>query len=418
MPPGTTPWRRARAAALLVALVFAISCDRAQPGASFDVVRDTLPNGAIAIHYSGLPDSTTVPLGYDLKLGMVEGDPNEIFGDIRAVEVDRDGNIYILDYQTSEVRVFYANGSYLRTLTRNGRGPSELVAANGMILTPGDTLWIQDHGQWRLLAIDLEGRELTQMPMPVRSYGYIWDGAIDERGRHWSHASHSDAPRVFPPELGLNEGSGRAYLVWYDPATDARDSTLVGERTYQSYVSRNDQGGHTYRQIPMSPNPMVLVDPSGGFWTTTGAGYSLTYRGEGGDTLLTVDVAIIPDSVTSADRRSFIDGVLRSSPDDVRVAEEIAALMPAVKPAVDHILLDDEGRLWVRRRLDEDRVTRYDVFSREGEFLDVVLLDFLPAQYFPPRIRDGRLYTIVRDEFDVQSVVRTEPLQIGRAAPR
>src|SRR5690606_6775627 len=136
-----------------------------------DVVRDTLPNGAIAIHYSGLPDSTAVPLGYDLKLGMVEGDPNEIFGDIRAVEVDRDGNIYILDYQTSEVRVFYANGSYLRTLTRNGRGPSELVAANGMILTPGDTLWIQDHGQWRLLAIDLEGRELTQMPMPVRSYG-------------------------------------------------------------------------------------------------------------------------------------------------------------------------------------------------------------------------------------------------------
>src|SRR5690606_34041610 len=161
----------------------------------------------------------------------------------------------------------------------------------------------------------------------------------------------------------------------------------------------------TYRQVPMSPSRMTLVDAAGAFWTTDGAGYALTYRGGGGDTLLTLDVAVTPDSVTGQDRRDFIEGMLESSPNEVRVAEELAALMPATKPAIDQIFLDDENRLWVRRRLDDDRPARYDIFSRSGDFLDSVVLDFQPAPYFPPRVRDGRMYTLVRDEFDVPSIV-------------
>src|SRR5690606_13388307 len=169
--------------------------------------RDTLANGAGALPYAALPEPAAAAVGYDLRIGVVEGDPHEIFGDIRSIEVDGDGNIYALDHQSSEIRVFDPDGAYLRTIARQGRGPSELTAANGMILTVHDTLWVQDHGQWRILGIDLHGRELRQFPMPVRAFGYVWDGTIDERGRFWNQTSHSDVVPGTMPEMGLNEGA-------------------------------------------------------------------------------------------------------------------------------------------------------------------------------------------------------------------
>jgi hypothetical protein len=36
-----------------------------------------------------------------------------------------------------------------------------------------------------------------------------------------------------------------------------------------------------------------------------------------------------------------------------------------------------------------------------------VVLAFAAAPYFPPRVRNGRLYTLILDELDVPRVVRT-----------
>ncbi|HUF26436.1 MAG TPA: 6-bladed beta-propeller [Gemmatimonadaceae bacterium] len=390
---------------LLLGAVAAGACDSAGSRAGAKVVRDTLPNGAVRLRYASLAPPAAEPLAFDLRIGTLDGDPNETFGDVRSIEADDDGTIYVLDHQASEVRVFDADGRFLRTLTRKGQGPGELAAANGMILARDRTLWIQDHGQWRMIGVNLAGEEVARFPMHVLSYGYVWNGTLDDRGRFWKPVTHSDAPPVFPPEPGLNERSARAYLKWFDPATETTDSVFLGEVTHRFHVTRIG-GGWMNRGIPFSPQPMTLVDPGGGFWTTSGETYRIARLDERGDTLLVLEVAEAPAPVTSEDRQRFIDEIVERSPDQRRAAEELAGLAPETKPIVDQLNLDDVGRLWVRRHAAEDENPLYDLFSRDGEYLGSVRLGFRPARHLPPRIRDGKLYALATDDLGVHTVVR------------
>lgn len=64
-----------------------------------------------------------------------------------------------------------------------------------MILTKHGTHWVQDHGQWEMIELDLDGEEIRRLPLHVRSYGYVWNGTVDDRGRFWKPTSHSDQAR-------------------------------------------------------------------------------------------------------------------------------------------------------------------------------------------------------------------------------
>lgn len=54
-----------------------------------------------------------------LTVGALDGNPAYVFGEIQDLAVDDAGNIYVLDGQGRNVRVFGPNGSY-----KQDRGPS------------------------------------------------------------------------------------------------------------------------------------------------------------------------------------------------------------------------------------------------------------------------------------------------------
>lgn len=394
-------------ALLTIAAFLSVACSTGGDE-KLQVTRDTLPNGAVSIHYAALPVATDT-LTPNLTIGALHGEPHETFGDIRAIEVDTDGRIYVLDYQAAEVRAFDSSGTYLRTLTRSGRGPGEIVNANGMILSPDGTLWIQDHAQWTIIGVDLEGNEVARFPMPIRAYGYMWDAVLDEQGRFWQQTSHSDEEPAFPPKLGVNEGSSRTYQKWFKPADQATDSVFIGVGSGRWYVSRTSDGGWRHSSIPLDAQGAMIADPAGGFWTTRGDAWRVERLDERGDTIMVLEVDVPPAAVTDEDRQRVIDSHLENSPGSRAVAEEIVSLMPATKPVLDQLVLDDEGNLWARRYGDADDFPYYDVFSRDGTYLGSVVLATRVSRFLRPRIVRGSIYTLALDDMDVPSVVRAAP---------
>lgn len=390
----------------------ALACITESSGTPAAGVRDTLADGTVVVRYERSFAPRAPALAPDLSIGVMEGDLNYVFGDVRGIEADSAGTIYVLDYQAAEVRAYDAEGRYLHTLTRKGRGPGELTEANGMILIGDSALWIQDHAQRMMIAVDLRGEELTRVPMHVRSYGYMWNGTIDHQGRFWKPTSHSNEPRVYPPPEGLNESRSRRYLKSYDPRTDVTDSVYVGDVVYRSVVSSNNRGT-TYYSIPNDPSTITVVDAAGGFWQTSGTDYRIARLDERGDTTLVIEVPAEPVPVTGQDRQDYVDRIVERSPGERRAAEEVAGLMPEFKPVIAQLILDDLGRLWVRRAPVQGAPTTYDVFNPDGEYAGTVQLGFEPSQYLPIRIRRGRIYALVHDSLDVPSVVRTGVEPVG-----
>jgi hypothetical protein len=360
----------------------------------------------------------------NLSLGEVEGDPNFIFGNVRGIEAGLDGTVYVLDYQAAEVRAFDAEGRFLRKVATRGKGPGEITEANGMVLVGDSILWLQDHAQWMMIGVSTAGEELRRFPMHVRSYGYIWSGTVDNRGRVWKSRSHSDQERTYPPEEGVSEGSARSYMVYFDPAADVTDSIYLGEGSFRSMISRNNRGGYTYRGIPHDPRAVSVVDPDGGLWRTNSDSYRVLRLDESGDTVLVIESDTPAPAVTAHDRAEYVETMVDREPDERRLAEQIADLMPETKPVIASLTVDDEGLLWIGRVGAEDADPQFDVFDREGSYHGTVEFAFHPAPYVPLRIRQGRVYTVVLDSLDVPFVVRAgassdapgrdSPIQLGR----
>ncbi len=413
----------ARTALAPLALVIAVSsCTSDSPAGN--PTRETLPNGALLVRYPSLPatdavDPAITDAPVDLQFGSLDGDdPNFIFADVRGVQAASDGTIYVLDFQAAEVRTFDSEGQYLRTIARPGEGPGEIGETNGIFLSGDTLLWMHDHRHWAVIGIDPEGVEKRRFPKQISTYGYIWSGIFDHRGRYWRATSHSDEQRTWPPEEGLVRSNSRRYYKSYNLESEAVDSVYLGEGVSRSYIHANDDGW-SYFGIPFQESGMTAVNPPGGFWRAQNASYRIARIGEDGDTLLVIEAGLPAEPVTDGDRSSFIYGLLEGREDDPslrRTAEAIAGLMPEVKPVLAGLVVDDEDRLWVERTgggnpaglppvTPGEAFPFYDLFSQEGDYLGSVRLGFEPA-IGHIWVQHGNIYSVVNDELDIPYVVR------------
>jgi len=79
-----------------------------------------------------------------LTLGVLEGKRHETFGQISDIRLDSTGNIYVLDTQFSEVRVFNPDGSFLYSIGSAGRGPGEFFMAEGIEVDSSGRVYVGD----------------------------------------------------------------------------------------------------------------------------------------------------------------------------------------------------------------------------------------------------------------------------------
>ncbi len=395
----------------LLAIIVAAAVSSCAESAGPPALRETLPNGALLVRYPDLPAlDDTVPevieAQVDLRFGSLEGDdPNLIFGDIRGVQAASDGTIYVLDYQATEVRAYDPEGRYLRTVARKGEGPGEITEANGILLSGDTLLWMNDHARWAIVGVDPDGNEVRRFDKPVRSYGYIWDGVFDHRGRYWRDDSHSEDGIVYPPPPGLSTSTYRDYYKSHDLSTGAVDSVFLGESRHRSYSYEDAVGLWQFLPLMYEAGASIAVNPSGGFWRANTAEYRVVRTSEDGDTLLVIEAGLPVLRVTDEDRDAYVEGMLEYNTDIRSEAEEVAGLMPDVKPILASLFVDDESRLWVERVTPDGAAPFYDRYSQDGDYLGSVRLSFTPA-WRRIWVQHGAIYTWVTDRMDVPYVVR------------
>lgn len=113
------------------------------------------------------------------------------------------------------------------------------------------------------------------------------------------------------------------------------------------------------------------------------------------------------DPVTPAERDSAMTALREGLAERIPSPPSLdASRVPATKPPLYGVALDDRGRLWVRLTEPTVDSTVYDVFGRDGTYAETVRLPFRVDRYIPPVVRGDTVWTVVMDEIDVQYVVR------------
>lgn len=304
------------------------------------------------------------------RIGVVDGEPEYLFGRISLISALKDGRVIAADSQLEQIRVYDSSGKYLGDIGRAGEGPGEYKRLQSMTALPD--------GQ--LVVLSSPGR-LTFFKIDDRSY--VIDFSIPD----YLHAS-----RMLEYD---NEGFVYVRALEEMPRPDEEWSfewlkvSRSGEIVDRVAIPREDA----------DPRPFVLVFPEGArqnFVTATKSTLS-------------------PKGFVVSGRNDRYSFVIHSNKGPINVKREVPVVklgeqerrewqawaeffkdghhIPESKPAFRELYSDSDGRIWVHRYVEardykvpprepgDNRPvvswrepTVFDVFSSGGAFLGTVEL--------------------------------------------
>lgn len=406
--------------ALVLAVAAGTGCARADGGAggdtSWEMVSDTLGDTVVVRTVSG-----SVRGGGTLRpvfvVGEMEGDPEVAFGNIRALAVGPGGRVHILDSQGPALRVYGADGTFLRTVGRPGSGPGEYRQPDGglAVLSDGRIL-LRDPGNQRISVYSADGEGLDSWLIR----GGFNTGRplyVDRQERIWY---------MLLLDPGADITDWRMGLVRFDRDGTPLDTVPAPTTTWEPpQLEARSEGNVNITRVPFSPSFTWSVTPEGGWLTGLSTAYRVEVeRSDGGVLRLErvhVPVPVDPREARAAELR--IVGNMRSNVPDWRWN---GPAVPEVKPPFQELLAASDGRIWVAlhgpgRLVSEGRAdpaggpeepavwaeqVRFDVFEADGRYLGMVDAPEGLSLFPQPVIRGDTVWAVLRDDLDVQRIGR------------
>jgi len=382
----------------VVALALGASgCASEAPASGWGGTVDTLSSGQISVYNpvgSLWSAGDEWVLQEEIRIGTLDGTGPDMFGAITDFEVDRYGRFWLFEGQAQEIRLFDADGRFIRTVGRQGEGPGEFNRVIGMAWGPDDNLWIVDPSNNRLSVVDTAGVFVASHPTIGGIVVQPWPGGFDDAGQFYTYGVDTRVEDDFALVMvrhGLD----------LQPIDSVAPPEYPGEREY--YEIKNESSW-MMTGVPFTPSMEWRLERDGTYWAGLTGDYRIFQVSWEGDTLRSIRRDYEPLPVTSSDLEEAKEGLdwfveAGGKADWSRI--------PAAKPAFDDFVIDDAGYLWVQMIAEPEQEDRlFDVFDPAGRYLGEVHVPF-PVEFYPaPIFRGSYMYSVTEDQLEVPFVVR------------
>lgn len=416
-------------------LGWALACAGADAEPGLLVERDTVGDTMVVRTLAGSVRGEPYTLEPEIRIGVFEGEDAYMFGRVVSLAVAPDGSIYVMDAQVPALRQYAPNGSYVTTLGRRGGGPGEYEQPDGgLAVLEDERVVLRDPGNARLQVYSAAGEPAgtwsvrggltTSNPLTVDTAGRVYTQIL------------------LDPEA--NVADWRMGLVAHDPVTgEAVDTVPAPTWDFEAprvIAQRNSEGGTStsINSVPFAASQHWAFSPLGYMVGGVSTRYAIDqYHPDGTVTRLErvyEPVAVHPDE--KADREEATRWSMRRTQPDWKWN---GPPIPDRKSPFRGVNVGRDGRIWVLvsqpgQRIPDEELTgpgddrdpndrpparwrepvAYDVFEPDGTYLGLVQA---PSGFStsPTPVFDGdRVWATVRDESDVQYVVRFRAVPADR----
>lgn len=334
----------------------------------------------------------TLPWGFSQYLlvagdQLYDGAPAEYALDVGILP---NGNVVVLDSGNQRVLRFDRNGVYIGAFGGRGQAPDQFLTPV-FLEVAGDRIYVLDSGLNRVAEFDSAGIFLGRFQVDL--------GGLAGTTPLFAAAGRDEIYVAAEPVPFLREvrDTGQAVIYRLDMSGAIVDTVALFRPSSWTRIERGE-GRSSYVKPRLAPTPRISAEP-GLVAVATGARYYVELRRPDGS--LTRRVARQYENVAvTAEIRDSILAELERGPGGL--PREALELIPfaAVVPAIEGLLLDDRGRLWVDP-YDPDP-TRRDVFDAEGRFLGPV---YLPQPVNLEDVRGDRACGVISEVTGQAAVV-------------
>lgn len=409
-------WTRA----VLTGLLFTAGCTGGDGGNWAGTVTDSAGVQIVSNPTTGLWTEQTRPTVTEVwRIGSQAGDAATQFGAISSLDVGADGNVYVLDTQAREIRVFDQTGQHLHNIGGPGTGPGELgQALVSVMLTPGDTVLVPDIMQQRVIRYAPDGTTVGQFPIP-------FDAGIPMR---WEQTP--DRRIVQQVRVMTLPGQQAPGTTPVDPVdrllVRAYDGTLTDTlMTFDSGETFNFAGESPQIRL-FEAEPMWAIGLDGTVFFGVNSDFRIEMRTAEGEAQRIVRLPMERKPVTDADMetfRSMMQELFAAQGVPPEAVSRLASMIQFAEfyPAYANIMGGPGNTMWVQRvrtaaeaaasgesfnpQQGDSGSRTWDVFDTEGRYLGA--LD-MPARFQPMHVEGNTIYGVARDDLDVQYVVKLQ----------
>jgi len=308
----------------------------------------------------------------DLSIGNEE-DENYLFYQARDIQVDTDGNIYVLDRGNHRLQVFDKDGKYLRTIGKKGQGPGEFNSPRSLQLdNETGNIFVADYMSMTIIIFGKEGKYIDK---DIHHVEFLHDFYLDSDGCIWGKFSLPGIETYrFIKKLNLTGKVEKTFVeIPYHTQNITISKTREGNTSYISgyffthgyeddlFISRVDNDTFIYGHS--KKYELVAVDKAG-------------------NVLFIIRKDESPIKITKNERERVKDRIKEGIMMQGHYVPEISIKFPDYKAYFYSIITDDKSRIYVRknpRSREPNTNHEYDVFDKEGIYLYRINLDHYPG---------------------------------------
>ncbi len=293
--------------------------------------------------------------------------------------VDGQGRVYIEEGSDMSIKVFDAQGKYLRAIGRKGSGPGEFGRIFDLTLLPDGRLLVTDFETRRTSFFSPEGEFLSS---------FQWKKFFSQ-----VHLVTNSSYTV--NEMVATEDMRELWVKTID--FNGEELVTFGKFVYPEFkmIRQGEMAFST--SVPYSPRSVFVGDQERQlFYHCLNDTYIIEVYDGDGKLVRKIDLPYEPPPVTREDVEEFLSR-FKDRPDSpfAEMAKDMD--LPKVKTVTERMIIDNWGNLWVKtnedRKESEKTFTAFDIFNPKGFYDARVWLEFNPL-FFP----DGKMYRMIEDE--------------------
>jgi hypothetical protein len=385
--------------------------------AAYDTIGDTL----VVRTLSGSIWRDTAQLVPEVSIGMFDGPEEYIFGQVVSLALGVDGTIYVMDQQVPALRVYDPDGTYRTTFGREGGGPGEYKRPDGglNILSDGRIL-LRDPANARIQVYSPQGEDLDTWRIRG-GFNTSRRMIVDTLDRAYTIILLDPEADVMDWEIGLVQvlPDGSMGDTLREP-----DTGYEPPRIEARYGDEDDMSV-SISSPPFSPDEETTLTRYGYWIHGISTEYSFTLLTPEGPVRIERDyepISVLPGEKAEEEARTIRN--MRGTDPNWRWK---GAAIPDTKPPYTGFFGGEDGTIWVRVSqpgiqrddpsydpTDPDAIPDewrepvvFDVFEEDGRYLGAVRApEGFQARWTVPLLTKEWVLAVVRDEFDVETVVK------------